>query len=575
MSERGEMKKNAAAVLAVSFIFCSLGAWARPWYPDEKSGEAVVGQGKAGNSAPAAATGKTACRLLSSADLKQSLKTLVLESAAQARGSLTLPANQVSSGVRAWLKSRAGAQGPSGGILNCFFPDSGRSPQKSLMELSLARDMSRWVSRNPPADGGAKLSPKWVSRFLDAANSDASRILGKSIFKNKKRKGREMKRSSGALASLANSGVQQQSINKARAGQIQTNVQNKAFQFAVGRALPPPSPTRERYLRVISKRIIANGAGPQALDYARKIQLGMLSHAPISLLRRLADGPTSISILPLGKRLTQIPPFTSLAGKKTFDGRPWEKVAGIAEAIRDKRGRWGGEIVAPESDLIGRGPLDADQHYRKGQVLLHEYGHAVRFTLPSESDWKWRGSGKDATLTLRGMASRLHGSLSGILAAFKSPRYLPTISDSQAVYESAMRNYGTIGLGRYADSNANEAFAQATSAYFGVGSNGETAAILRRRDPPMYRLMREVYGRASADRFYKKGERSVIARVRFKQWTRNLLPPWPGYKRSMFLESAAIYARLSHDQKLIREMCGKVGPVRCEKYFHGPLPKGI
>ncbi len=567
VSERGEMKKNAAAVLAVSFIFCSLGAWARPWYPDEKSGEAVVGQGKAGNSAPAAATGKTACRLLSSADLKQSLKTLVLESAAQARGSLTLPANQVSSGVRAWLKSRAGAQGPSGGILNCFFPDSGRSPQKSLMELSLARDMSRWVSRNPPADGGAKLSPKWVSRFLDAANSDASRILGKSIFKNKKRKGREMKRSSGALASLANSGVQQQSINKARAGQIQTNVQNKAFQFAVGRALPPPSPTRERYLRVISKRIIANGAGPQALDYARKIQLGMLSHAPREVLRHLSDN-TSLYIIPIGKKLTQIPPFTKLAGKKTFDGRPWEKVSGVA--YRDGHFE---DVAVAENNLIGPGPFGVDGMARKGFMLLHEYGHAVRFALPSESDWRWKGDGKETTLTLRGMASRLRGSLSGILAAFKSRKSVPTFSDSQAVYESAMRDYGTVGLGRYADSNADEAFAQATAAYFGEGDNGETAAVLRKRDPRMYRLMMEVYGRASADRFYKKGERSIIARDRFKQW---ILRRGPAVSYpSLVLESAAIYARLSHDQKLIREMCDKIGPVRCNKYFHGPLPKGV
>ncbi len=566
VSERGEMKKNAAAVLAVSFIFCSLGAWARPWYPDEKSGEAVVGQGKAGNSAPAAATGKTACRLLSSADLKQSLKTLVLESAAQARGSLTLPANQVSSGVRAWLKSRAGAQGPSGGILNCFFPDSGRSPQKSLMELSLARDMSRWVSRNPPADGGAKLSPKWVSRFLDAANSDASRILGKSIFKNKKRKGREMKRSSGALASLANSGVQQQSINKARAGQIQTNVQNKAFQFAVGRALPPPSPTRERYLSKILSRLHSDGASSEATNYARKIQNGMLAHAPREVLRHLSDN-TSLYIIPIGKKLTQIPPFTKLAGKKTFDGRLWDNVDGVGSPRH---------VAVAETNLIGSDPLAMNSGYDKGFLILHEYGHAVRFNLTSSSDWKWKGGGKAATLTWRDMASKLGGSLSGILAAFKSPRYVPTFEDSRAVYQNAMRNYGTIGLGRYADSNADEAFAQATAAYFGVGFNGETAAILRRRDPPMYRLMREVYGRASADRFHKEGERSAIARIRFAQWIKKVKATKGNLEsRRRLLVKAVIYARLSHDKNLIKEMCDKVGPVRCKKYFHGPLPNGM
>ncbi len=563
LSERDIVKNKErrvyVSILAVSFLLFSSRTWARPWYPDEKPGDEVAGQGKTANPASAAKpTGKSACPPLPRANMKRRLKGLVLDSAA--------PFHLALSGIGTWLNMGAG-KSPSGKVFNCIFTAPGSSRQKSPAELSLTRDMRLWVAANPPTPSTKQISPQWVGRFLNAAQSDSYKIVGKSVFKNKKeKKGRKMKRSRSAFA---NSGLQR-AAHKVQEAQAQTNAQNKVLGLALGRALPPPSPTRARYFKILSARLHTNGASLGATNYARKIQMGMLAHAPQSVLRNLAAS-TSLNIIPWGKKLTQIPPFTALAGKKTFDGRLWDNVEGIAYTPAHKNSPRKTYVAASESDLIGNGPLDLNNRYRKGFLILHEYGHAVRFALTRDSDWRREGDGKAATLTWHGMASRLRESLSAIPAAFKNRKDVPTLDDSTAVYQSAMRKYGTIGLGHYADSNPDEAFAQATAAYLGVGDNGETANTLRRRDPQMYHLMREVYGRASANRFYKKGERSAVARLRFKNWT---LSPRSKFG-SMSLKSGSIFARRSHDNGLIKEICGKIGPARCKKYFQGPLPQGF
>ena len=237
-------KRNAAAVIIPSLMFLSLsGAWARPWNPNENPGDdsaSVLNQASqnaAGKQAavPAKSTGKSACPSLSRADLGQKLKVLVLESAAESRGSLILSDKRVSSGVGIWL----GAKKAPAGIFNCVFPYKGQRTRQSPAEVRLAKDMSRWVSQNAPATAGAKLPAAWVGKFLDAARSDSFRVIGKSAFKSKKEDQTTRKKNN---STVKNKSSAQSAIDKAKLAQAQIAAQNKALEGAVGQPGKVPSP---------------------------------------------------------------------------------------------------------------------------------------------------------------------------------------------------------------------------------------------------------------------------------------------------------------------------------------------
>ncbi len=349
--------------------------------------------------------------------------------------------------------------------------------------------------------------------------------------------------------------------------------------------LIPPSPkiantVRERYLKILIGHVVSNGASPEAVKYAKKILGGMLLHVPTEILGRLVKRNDYLFIIPQGKKLTQVWPLTRLAGKKTFDGRLWDNVRGISGvAFKDKKGRSGVLSAVAEENLLGLGG------YRKGFVLLHEYGHIVRLSgLIRENDWKWKwkqtphkrpslynSKGLEASVSLGEMILRVRNLPSKILASFKAPReYMPTRDYSKAIYDSVMRNKGTLGLGAYADSNSDEAFAQATAAYFGVGYNGEVAGTLRRRDPQMYRLMERVYGREGADEFRERGSRAIYAKTLL-----NLAKHEKKNFRWQYFERVVIFARAIGNDKFIAKMCGEMGAERCKKYFGGSTPKGF
>lgn len=236
-------KNNAMAiVIPTVMLLSSSGAWARPWSPDEKSGDAqtaIESQiSSKGEVLPAAeqSTGKSSCPSLSRADMGQKLKVLVLESAAESRRALMLPDQRVSSGVGIWL----GGKNTPSGIFNCVFPYRGRRTRQSPAEVSLAKDMSRWVSQNAPAAEGAKLPTAWVGKFLDAARSDSLRIIGKSAFKSKKGEQKTKKKNN---STAKNKSSAQSAIDKVKLARAQTDAQSKALLRAVGQpALKVPSP---------------------------------------------------------------------------------------------------------------------------------------------------------------------------------------------------------------------------------------------------------------------------------------------------------------------------------------------
>jgi hypothetical protein len=66
-------------------------------------------------------------------------------------------------------------------------------------------------------------------------------------------------------------------------------------------------------------------AGPTRTEALRILQV---LFADKGIARRLLDQGTSIVVIPRNKKMTDLVEFSSLAGTRTFDGRPWEDVRG-------------------------------------------------------------------------------------------------------------------------------------------------------------------------------------------------------------------------------------------------------
>lgn len=72
---------------------------------------------------------------------------------------------------------------------------------------------------------------------------------------------------------------------------------------------------------------------PASVVEGAKARTVALSHLAIllkdkSIARNLLDKKTAVVVIPKNKKMTDLPQFSSLAGKKTFDGREWENVRG-------------------------------------------------------------------------------------------------------------------------------------------------------------------------------------------------------------------------------------------------------
>lgn len=193
-----------------------------------------------------------------------------------------------------------------------------------------------------------------------------------------------------------------------------------------------PNPARDKNIAILQSYIVPHGAGPEAVATTKKLMAGMLGQADPVVVQHMVDERIHVIIIPKDKKLTDLPEFAYLKGKKTIDGRPWEKVRGIGDTrLKDGSIALG---VAEET-------LTGTTGYHRGHVFVHELGHIVQD----------------------------HG----------LPRGLKNESDR--IYNDAVKRKTKTGLGKYADSNTSEHFAQATAAYLGVSIS---AATTRSRTPP-------------------------------------------------------------------------------------------
>jgi hypothetical protein len=225
-------------------------------------------------------------------------------------------------------------------------------------------------------------------------------------------------------------------------------------------ALPPPTAAeRDAAVEILVTRLSTAGVSAPAAARAKRAIRELFAQGDGRAARGLANRDLWLFIIPKDKRLTDLPEFAALRGRRTHDGRPWEEVRGVGH-MDIPGGRLGSAF--PEEDLLNM-EHDPAVGYPGLFVLVHELAHCVQdLALPSS-------------------------------------QYARTL----AIYNAAVARPEKTGLGRYADANAHENFAQAAAAYLGVGhldSPREHADGARRRvlthQPLMAALLGEVFGPA-------------------------------------------------------------------------------
>jgi hypothetical protein len=194
-----------------------------------------------------------------------------------------------------------------------------------------------------------------------------------------------------------------------------------------------------------SIEIISAGAHPTASVVVRRVLDEMLQGKHLE--QRLQGAHLSIVVVPRRSRLTDVPQFASLKGRRTFDGRPWEDVRGTG-GLELPDGRVA--VAIPEENIAG-----GDDVYPAHSVAVHELAHMLH----------------DHVLT----------------------------SGDRAAVEKAYRKHLQSGepfLDAYAGANVREYFAQGANAYFDryAGNEQRDARWLWQNDRPLYTALARVFG---------------------------------------------------------------------------------
>lgn len=221
-------------------------------------------------------------------------------------------------------------------------------------------------------------------------------------------------------------------------------------------SVPANSPTlqriareqaRDRLINKVASTIVKTGASQKAQYEAERLVRKMLRNVSDDVLKNIADAGYSIYIIPRGKKLTDLPEFSGLKGKKTFDGRDWESVSGVLSSNAK------GMAVAEEDLLNGK------SSYEKNSIFAHEFAHLI--------------AASDKTVNLK------------ISAAYEQ-----NIKDREKFSDD------------YASTNKDEYFARSSEMWFGVYSESKWNPFsdpkdkdwLKANDPEMYQLLNQLYG---------------------------------------------------------------------------------
>lgn len=208
-----------------------------------------------------------------------------------------------------------------------------------------------------------------------------------------------------------------------------------------------PERTAPKSIRAGGFTIHTTGIGrPGVLE---SVNLARRLSARPDIAQRLQRNKVDLVLLPHNQKLTDVPQFTQLRGKKTFDGRVWDDVRGVAN-VPQRNGRVA--VALPEENLI---ELPSDGYQGNFSVGIHEVAHAVHGYGVTDKERRQ------------------------ILGAF-----------------NAQKRSGGAFTDEYASSNEYEYFAQATSAYLSrnVGQGKDGPDWVKKNDPRMYSILERVYG---------------------------------------------------------------------------------
>ena len=230
-------------------------------------------------------------------------------------------------------------------------------------------------------------------------------------------------------------------------------------------ALSPGDARRLDLLARLEERVDSHGASEAAVQEAKRLLRMMLRRAEPGVLERLLASRAEIEIIPRDHKLTDLPHFLAYRGMRTFDGRLWDEVRGMGNAPWLNRA--GVSCAVAEENLLG-GDDDDSGYASAGFLFVHEFSHLIHFNaIP--------GPGPFETSEVK-------------------------IGDVSQAYLEAMKRPGKTGLGRYADSSAQEAFAEGVAAYFSVSETALGPAQLRQSSPELYAVIERLFGPAQSPR---------------------------------------------------------------------------
>jgi serralysin len=177
---------------------------------------------------------------------------------------------------------------------------------------------------------------------------------------------------------------------------------------------------------------------------------------------KLREAKTTIVIIPARMPMTDISPFDSLRGQRTFDGRDWSTVRGSGGT----RGADGTTAIGVAEENLITLPGVRSSYPTGYSIGIHEFAHILE--------------GMGLTRAQKGRLEQL----------FAQRR------------RADPGNAGNTFTDDYAASNMREYFAQSTNAFFGKNAGGTAREPnhngrewLRTQDPDMYAFLVELYER--------------------------------------------------------------------------------
>jgi len=206
---------------------------------------------------------------------------------------------------------------------------------------------------------------------------------------------------------------------------------------------PPPPGGRTTVLRGVEVTAYA----PSDLAEAEATRVVTAMTARPDLQRKLKAAKVELVIIPQHTKMTDLPEFASLKGRRTFDGRVWDDVRGVG-GTPTPDGRTA--VGIPEENLAD---LPSDGYPGNYSVAIHELAHVIHEHVTRDEK-------------------------AAIDAAFE-----------------ARKAAGGPWTEPYGSSNSHEYFAQATNAFFdrnvGMGNSGKP--WLRQNDPAILALLTKIY----------------------------------------------------------------------------------